>query len=489
MKVVRSREDLSRILTARDAGAFDLEIVTDRGVAVLRVPALSGGGDDDMARRPVKDGQLAANGAAGGLQTVGQPAQAPPPQSFLGVPPQAQTAMPAQATLPQGTAPTQPSPAGVVGHGVIDVTAKWGFIKRAAEQGIIKIDNPHEPLESQWGRLLQAAPQGWFGVIGDAVAPPPQAPPTPPQGAPAWPVTTALPAPQGGAPAWPTTPPQGVPPAQPAAAGWPPAQITHGMDFTGGAPSGVTQMFAGAGMANPGAPTLQIADVSVGANRLAPAGLPAQSFDFSQGFTAPLAPPQSPAHAPAAVQAPHAPPGLQTPPTPPQGAPPRDLVTEVANGSGIVAYVERLMQIDVARTADYVRGSLRLGEGRTDKRIVAQALDEANGVTEQALLLVLKAREDLKRIESEITAGRAGMREQAHKALAADKEAGNLAKKTISNEDTNAKMSELFHDEYEAQAARLRAAKSAVEFFEDLHSRSKSKNVDIRSIYDHFNPG
>lgn len=466
--IVRSRAELLEVLRSRPPGAFSLRVDTGCGIAVLDVPATPAVGDGEMARRPVRNGAL--------QEATPIPASPPPQGSYFADP--ATPPVPANAQTQIAQIPVAQSvplvsvggaPASATRALVVDVTTKWVWIKKGIDAGFIKAD-PAADLEVQWAALIAASPASWWK---QETTPAPQALPAP--NVATWSPNVAAPTiqiqmtPQGTA--------SNVPPLS--------------YDFSGGNMGAVNQpqgkpTHQGIGttmpVAAPQTPQVASMDFTLGnAPSLPPVASRTPSLDAvgplptGYGGTAP--------HEPAPV------PSLPfTPPSSERSELPAFNVTEGATPASN-AYVEKLLRVNVDPLADRIRKSLTLGEGRTEKRIVGQAIDDCSQMLEDATILWLKSKEDRARVEQEIAGLRSAMRSKANASLAADKDAGTFAKKTISNDDVEARMSEMYHDEYAAQESRVRLAKNTEYYFESLLDRVKRKNGDMNTIYSKFPAG
>ncbi len=107
-----------------------------------------------------------------------------------------------------------------------------------------------------------------------------------------------------------------------------------------------------------------------------------------------------------------------------------------------------------------LEAGLRVGERRSEPGILAVALDDAEANLFLAQRLYVTASIERERWVLENTAISASMRDEAHRALQQEKAEGERSKQ-ITDADVNAKVSQLFPDQWAAQElARLRIEKT-----------------------------
>jgi hypothetical protein len=138
-------------------------------------------------------------------------------------------------------------------------------------------------------------------------------------------------------------------------------------------------------------------------------------------------------------------------------------------GSGINPDMERIVDFIYAADAfkDYedLEKNLEVGEERGDYKTLQTHLDKAEGRARRAHLLFLGARLEQKKWELDSEAVLAGMRKSAVADLEKEKEVGDRTKR-ITNDDVDARMRELFPDEWRAQEIKRVKLKGTVDHLE-----------------------
>lgn len=149
--------------------------------------------------------------------------------------------------------------------------------------------------------------------------------------------------------------------------------------------------------------------------------------------------------------------GIRFPSAPAQAAPPNRhaLRTDMAAIVTTIFITEGMDKVYAKLEA-----GLRVGERRSEPGILAVALDDAEANLFLAQRLYVTASIERERWVLENTAISASMRDEAHRALQQEKAEGERSKQ-ITDADVNAKVSQLFPDQWAAQElARLRIEKT-----------------------------
>jgi len=157
------------------------------------------------------------------------------------------------------------------------------------------------------------------------------------------------------------------------------------------------------------------------------------------------------------------------PSTPPPARPP--LFASANKGPGINPDMQRIVETLYAADAfkDYsdLESSLEIGEERTNYQTLMTHLDKAEQRARRAHRLYLGAKLELETWEQDAKKVTSVMRAQASAELEGEKAAGER-KKAITNPDVDAKMSEMFADEYSSQALTRAKIKGAAEHLERI---------------------
>lgn len=151
--------------------------------------------------------------------------------------------------------------------------------------------------------------------------------------------------------------------------------------------------------------------------------------------------------------------------------PRQPLFATAHRGAGITPDFQRIVETVFAADSlrDYtdLEQNLQVGEERGDYRTLMTHLDKAEDRARRAHRLYLGAKIELESWEQDANKVTAVMRGEASATLEAEKAAGER-KKAITNPDVEAKMSEMFADEYAGQALTRARLKGTVEHLEWL---------------------
>jgi hypothetical protein len=154
------------------------------------------------------------------------------------------------------------------------------------------------------------------------------------------------------------------------------------------------------------------------------------------------------------------------------------LFASANKGPGITPDFERIVesvyQVDAWREYEDLEKNLEVGDGRSDYGTVAKHLDQQEDRARSAHKLYLSAKLELLRFEAECLKVQAPMRERATGVLS-DQKADGDRKKVITNADVDAKMAELYPDEFAHQAEKLAKLKGTVSHMERLADLHKNR--------------
>jgi hypothetical protein len=147
------------------------------------------------------------------------------------------------------------------------------------------------------------------------------------------------------------------------------------------------------------------------------------------------------------------------------------LIATANKGAGINPDMQKIIEVIFAADAfkDYadLEGNLEIGEDRGDYRTLMLHLDKAEQRARRAHRLYLGAKIELAGWEQDSKKVMGAMRQDALTELEEEKKTGDL-KKRIANADVDAKMSEIFADEYAAQAMTLAKLRCTTEHLERI---------------------
>lgn len=152
---------------------------------------------------------------------------------------------------------------------------------------------------------------------------------------------------------------------------------------------------------------------------------------------------------------------------------PPPLFVSPHKGPGLAPDMERIIEtlyrVDALAEYEELEKALTIGEDRGDYGTLRLQLDKAEDRARRAHKLYLSAKLERTRYELDADAVRAAMRQKAIDELELDKKAGRT--KRIANDDVDAKMAEMFRDEWRDQAikrAQVKGMEDALERLADL---------------------
>lgn len=138
----------------------------------------------------------------------------------------------------------------------------------------------------------------------------------------------------------------------------------------------------------------------------------------------------------------------------------------------------------IVEEAKRLREELSLFDKRTEHGHLMRANDTAEANAHMAHRLFLTVRLELEKWERDNEVVFGNLRSESNKVLQREKDLGHRSK-AITDKDVEAKMAELFPDEWRSTEGRRKEAEAAVESFRDLHfqwqSRCRTVNAMLKS--------
>ena len=164
--------------------------------------------------------------------------------------------------------------------------------------------------------------------------------------------------------------------------------------------------------------------------------------------------------------------------------PPPLFVSPNKGTGGLAPDMERIIEtvysVDAAKEYAELEQNLEIGEDRGDLRTLQRHLDKAEDRARRAHKLFLAGRLEKVKWELDAEVVSAGMRKKAIDDLEADKAAGRS--KRVTNDDVDARVSEMFVDEHRAQKIKREQLKGMVEALERLADLWKQRCFTLSSL-------
>lgn len=148
---------------------------------------------------------------------------------------------------------------------------------------------------------------------------------------------------------------------------------------------------------------------------------------------------------------------------------------------GVQKIIDNVFQVDYEATWKVLHENLMLGQGRTDHGTVTSYLDHAEDNARKAHQLFVNMKLDYERFKIEHQVVWAGLYDEAHAQLQAEKTEGKRTKQ-ITDGDVSFKMAELHPDEFKAYEIDKKKFELAVAHAENFAERWNSRARDLNTI-------